>query len=265
MMNDANEISHNTKLYGFIGEEVGQSSFFATLNKNFKANNNDAMMIPMNIREDDFFFTLSNLKKSHLNGVVISNEYVNSVVEILDDSSRLVKRSGMCDILVRDGEKLIGDIFFIRVLTEYLKDNLVSKIALIGVGAYAKVFTLFSCGFNISYFNDDLEELMRFTQEMDVSDADINRIASGMRIDFSAYDVILNFSDLTNLDMVEKFAKINIDMKHKKQHSVLKIRTKELEFKYVGFDDLLEPLSKSAYEFFKKKDYLKDDKSRMKF
>ena len=52
-MNSANEISHHTKLYGFIGEYAAQSSISATLNKLFKANNKNAMMIPMNIREDD--------------------------------------------------------------------------------------------------------------------------------------------------------------------------------------------------------------------
>lgn len=55
MIDSANEISHHTKLYGFIGEYAGQSSISATLNKLFKANNKNAMMIPMNIREDDFF------------------------------------------------------------------------------------------------------------------------------------------------------------------------------------------------------------------
>lgn len=265
MMNVANEISHHTKLYGFIGESAGQSSFCATLNRRFKANSKDAMMIPMNIREDDFFFTVANLKKSHVNGAVISSEYVSSVVEILDDSTGLVKRSGMCDILVRDGERLIGDVYFIRVLTNFLKDNLVSKIALIGVSPYAKVFSFFSCGFHISYFNDDLEELMQFTQETDVANADINRIATGMSVDFSQYDVVLDFSNLANLNMVEKFAKINIDMKHKKQHSPLKIKTQEFGFNYMGFDDFLEPLSKGAYGFFEKKGHLKDDKSTMRF
>ncbi len=265
MMNDANEITHHTKLYGFIGESAGHSSFCATLNSKFKEKNKDAMIIPMNIREDDFFFTVSNLKKSHLNGAVISNEYVAKVVEILDESTGLVKRSGMCDILIRDGEKLVGDIFFIRVLSDFLKDNLVSNIALIGVSPYAKVLSFFSCGFTISYFNDDLEELINFTNETDVIDADINRIANGMSIDFSKYDAVVDFSNLTNLNMVEKFAKINIDMKHKKQHSPLKIKTQELGCEYMGFEDFLEQLSKGAYSFFEKKGHLKDDKSTMKF
>ena len=265
MMNEANEISHHTKLYGFIGEEAGQSGFNASVNRIFKSNNKDAMMIPMNIREDDFFFTVANMKKSHVNGAVISNEYVSSVIEILDESSGLVKRSGMCDILVRDGEKLVGDVFGVRALTNILKDNYASKIAMIGVSPYAKVFSFLSCGFQISYFNDDLEELMKFTQETEVSNADINRIAPGMNVDLSSYDAVLDFSELNNLSMIEKLAPLNIDMKHKKQFSALRTRTSELGNSYVGFDDMLEEFSKGAYSFFEKKGHLKVDKSEMKF
>ena len=36
---------------------------FVLLNKLIKP---DAMMIPMNIRSDDFYFTVANMKKSHV-------------------------------------------------------------------------------------------------------------------------------------------------------------------------------------------------------
>ena len=265
MMNEANEISHHTKLYGFIGEEAGSSSFSASVNRLFKANNKDAMMIPMNIREDDFFFTVSNMKKSHVNGAVISNEFTDKVVEILDESTSLVERSGMCDIVIRDGEKLIGDIFGMRVLLNFLKDNDTSKIALIGVSPYAKVFSFLSCGFQVSYFNDNLEELMAFTVDTDTTNADINRIASGMTLDMSSYDAVLDFSELSSLNMIEKFARLNMDMKHNKQFSVLKARTAELGENYTGYDDILNDFAKLAYAFFEKKGHLKDDKSEIKF
>jgi len=89
-------------------------------------------MFPMNIREDDLYFTVSNMKQSKVDGVVISNEYVTQVVDILDNSSSMVKRSGMCDIIFKEGEILRGDIFSSRVLTEHLKDIAISKIAIIG-------------------------------------------------------------------------------------------------------------------------------------
>jgi len=252
MMNNANEISHQTKLFGYIGENAGVSRFSAVINKMFKANSNDAMMIPMNIREDDLYFTVSNMKKSHVNGAVISNEYVNDILEILDDASSMVQRCGMCDIVFKEGEKLRGDLFSTRVLTEYLKDIHASKIAIIGVNPHAKAFSFLACGFNVSYFNDNLEELMKFTEEVELKDADLNRIASGMSLNFSDFDAVLNFSDFNSLEMIEKLPLHSFDMKNTKEFSCLKQRAQELETKYVSYDDMIDKLSAQAYRLITK-------------
>ena len=265
MMNNANEISHHTKLYGFIGESAGQSSISATLNKLFKTENKNAMMIPMNIREDDFFFTLSNMKKSHVNGALISNEYMKNVVEILDEASEAVVQSGMCDIVLRDEQKLIGDVLGMRVLVKFLKENSFKKVALIGIGARAKAFSYLAEGLKISYFHDNIEELMLFCKEMKIADADINRIAEGTDIDFSAYDAVVDFSDFDSLNMASMLGGINLDMKSKKEFSPLKVRAHELESKYIGFDDMLNELCAGVFEFLKEKKHLEDDKSDMKF
>lgn len=265
MMNNGNEISHHTKLYGFIGESAGQSSISATLNKLFKAENKDAMMIPMNIREDDFYFTAVNMKKSHVNGALISGEYVKNVVEILDDSSDAVKISGMCDIVLRDGQKLIGDVVTPLAMIKFLKNRGVKKVALIGMGAYAKAFCFLAKGFEISYFYNDLEKLMRFTVDMKVDNADINRIAEGMDVDFSAYDAVVDFSDFDTLSMVKKLSGINLDMKSKKEFSSLKVRAYELGAFYGGFDDMLDELSGEVFEFLKENKQLEHDKSDMRF
>ncbi|MCK9473337.1 hypothetical protein [Sulfurimonas sp.] len=264
-MNNANEISHHTKLYGFIGEYAGQSSISATLNKLFKSANKDAMMIPMNIREDDFFFTVANMKKSHVNGALISNEYVKNVVELLDEASEAVKRSGMCDIVIRDGQKLIGDILGMKVAAEFLKEKGCKKIALIGIGARAKAFCSFSEGFEISHFYDDLEKLMLFTNEIKAVDADINRLAEGMEIDFSSYDAVIDFSDFATLAMVNKLSDINLDMKQKKEFSPLKVRALELGAPYRGFDNMLHEFSETIFDFLKDKKHLEHDKSDMRF
>jgi len=265
-MNNGNEISHQTKLYGFIGEEAGQSSLSANINKKLKAANKDAMMIPMNIREDDFYFTVSNMKKSHVNGAVISNEFVTSVLEILDEHSDIVKQSAMCDILVRDGEKLVGDVIFADILIDYLKEQGVMTIALIGINHYAKAFAS-KCpsSLHVKYFNDNVEGLMNFTTILDIEDADINRIAEGMEVDLSNFDAVLNFSDLDSLSMINKLCAINIDMKQKKQLSVLKIRTNELGANYTGFEDMLSEISDGIIDFYKSKNHLDYDKSDMRF
>jgi len=250
-MNESNQISKQTTLFGYIGEYAGVSRFSAVINKMFKLNSIDAMMIPMNIREDDLYFTVSNMKKSHVNGAVISSEYVDKVLEIVDESSEISKKSGMCDIIYRKDDILVGDIFSIRVLTEYLKDMNVSKVALIGVNPYAKAFSFLSCGFMISFFNENLEELMQFSIDVELNNADINRIADGMNIDFSSFDAVLDFSDMKNFNMVKKLGLINLDMKNKKQVSVLKIRSHELDAKYIGYDDMIEKLSAHAYKLIK--------------
>jgi len=251
MMNDANAISKKTKLFGFIGENAGVSRFSAVINKMFKANSDDAMMIPMNIREDDLYFTLSNMKKSEVNGAVISNEYVKDIAELLEDASSLVKKTGMCDIVFREDERLRGDIFSIRVLVEHLKDLGVSKIAMIGTSPHAKAFSFLSCGFDVSYFDENLEELMNFTKELEIKDADINRITSGMSLDLSSFDVVLDFSVFNSLSMIEKLAKNSLDMKNTKEFSALKKRADELDASYTSYDDMVEKLTSQVYRIIK--------------
>jgi len=252
MMNNENQISKQTKLFGFIGEHAGVSRFSALSNKMFKQNSDDIMMIPMNIREDDFFFTLSNMKKSQVNGAIVSNEYVKQTVEILDSASELVKRTGMCDIVFKDGETLKGDVFTTRVLLEKLKDLRANKIAIIGINPHAKALSLMACGFNVSYFYDNLEELMSFCDEMELQDADVNRIAHGMEIDFSKFDAVLDFSDLANLDMITALAPNNFDMKNSKEYSNLKTKANQLSTTYIGYDDMIEELTIQAYRIIKK-------------
>lgn len=107
-MNLNDEIKIETKLYGLIAEHASPNRLFVLLNKLVKADNADAMMIPMNIREDDFYFTLSNMKKSHVNGAYIATEYQEKAVELLDEADEFVQVYNKCDFVLRDGEKLIG-------------------------------------------------------------------------------------------------------------------------------------------------------------
>lgn len=246
-MNNANEISKQTKLFGYIAEHAGSSRFSAILNKRFKADGKDAMIIPMNIREDDFYFTVSNMKKSQLNGAIIANEYSTQVVDVLDTMSTLVRRSGICDLVFKKDETLHGELYGIRVLTEILKDLRVEKIALLGVGAHAKAFSFLACGFNVSYFHEHPETLMEFAKEVEIENIDINRIAFGMEIDLSGYDAVLDFSDLPHLTMISHLALNNFDMKNIKEHSALRKRAEELKTNYTSYDDMLEKLVDNVY------------------
>ncbi len=104
-MNADNSITKETKLFGLIAEEAMKNRLFAVLNKMIKP---EAMMIPMNIREDDFYFTVANMKKSHVNGAYIAKEYQEAVLDLLDEKDEMVEAYGKCDFVIREGEKLVG-------------------------------------------------------------------------------------------------------------------------------------------------------------
>lgn len=107
-MNADDSIKVKTKLFGLIAEHASPNRLFVMLNKMIKESGADAMMIPMNIRKDDFYFTVSNMKNSHVNGAYIAQEYQEMVVELLDEADEFVQVYNKCDFIVRDGNRLIG-------------------------------------------------------------------------------------------------------------------------------------------------------------
>ena len=133
-MNAEDGIQKQTKLFGLIAEHASPNRLFVMLNKLIKQNSVDAMMIPMNIRPDDFFYTLSNMKKSHVNGAYIAEEYQEEAVEIIDESDEFVQVYNRCDFVVRDGERLIGtylgkngvlvgEDLALTILTNYIQER----------------------------------------------------------------------------------------------------------------------------------------------
>ena len=125
-MNADDSIKRETKLFGLIAEEAMKNRLFVLLNKLIKP---EAMMIPMNIRADDFYFTVANMKKSHVNGAYIAHEYQEEVLDLLDEKDEIVEVYGKCDFILRDGEKLKGFLIEkndVKTLEE-LADN-ISKI-----------------------------------------------------------------------------------------------------------------------------------------
>ena len=104
-INSDDGITKETKLYGLIAEDAMQNRLFVELNKLIKP---EAMMIPMNIREDDFYFTVANMKKSKVDGAYIAREYQEMVIELLDEKDETVEVYGRCDFVVREKEKLKG-------------------------------------------------------------------------------------------------------------------------------------------------------------
>jgi len=104
-MNADDGIKKDTKLFGLIAEDAMKNKLFVELNKLIKP---EAMMIPLNIREDDFYFTVANMKKSKVDGAYIASEYQEKIIELLDEKDESVEVYGKCDFVVCDGEKLKG-------------------------------------------------------------------------------------------------------------------------------------------------------------
>ena len=91
-----------------------------------------------------------------------------------------------------------------------------------------------------------------FTEEVELRDADLNRIAIGMSLDMSDFDVVLDFSDFNSLEMIEKLPLHSIDMKNTKEFSALRKRAQELDAKYVSYDDMIDQLTVQAYRLITK-------------
>jgi shikimate 5-dehydrogenase len=107
-MNNSDELKNSTLALGYIGEYAGVSRFSAVLNKMFKKNDKNMMIIPMNIREDDFYFTVANMKKSQVDGAYIDAEFQKSVLDLLDFRDEMVEVYAKCDFVVRENGNLKG-------------------------------------------------------------------------------------------------------------------------------------------------------------
>lgn len=119
MMNNDNSITTETLLYGFIAENAHSNRFSVTVNKLFKTNAVNAMVIPMNIRPDDVAFTISQMRSSKLNGALISSEYQEEVFGLLDSMSNTVEESGYCDFIRIENGKLFGELIVPTALEKF--------------------------------------------------------------------------------------------------------------------------------------------------
>jgi shikimate 5-dehydrogenase len=252
-MNEANQIGVATNLYGFIAVEAQQNRFAAALNRLFKAGGDDAMMIPMNIREDDFYFTLSNMKRSQVKGAVLGSEYQKEVIELLDDPSSMVRQCGFCDIVTVSNERLQGDIITVESVMKLFAGEKARKIAVIGSGALARAIALRSEGMELSFFHEHIESLLEMAQAIALDDIDINRCAEGMAVDLSGYDAVLDASGAQTLSMVTVLPKLCVDLKAEDAVSALRQRCSELQVDYTGYEKMLPYLTQSAYDFWQTK------------
>lgn len=131
MMNNDNAITTETVLYGFIGEEAHSNRFSVTVNKLFKANSINAMVIPMNIRPDDVVFTISQMRGSKLSGAIISAEYQAQALTLTDHLSVTAQENGVCDLIRIENGELFGDFIAHAALQMYAeRDDFQDNVAM---------------------------------------------------------------------------------------------------------------------------------------
>lgn len=135
MMNNDNSITAETRLFGYIAENAQSSRFAVTVNKFFKENGINAMVIPMNIRPDDVTFTISQMRSSKLSGALIGNEYQEEAFGLLDDATDAARKEGYCDFIRIVGGKLVGDLITPSALHAYA-DLFDEDIALMATSRY---------------------------------------------------------------------------------------------------------------------------------
>ena len=245
-MNEHNGIGRQTSLYGYIAEAAQQNRLSVSMNRLFKSADDDAMMIPMNIREDDFFYTLSNMREAQLDGTFIGAEFVKSASGIVDEQSALSSACGACDVVIVKDKKLIGDFIAIQSLFELLSEKGAQKIAVIGAGTLAKAIALTPSTFELHFYHEYIESLMKMCETVDV---DINRLSNDS--DFSVYDVVIDASNIESLSMLSSLPKLCVDLKAPKEFSALRQRASELGAEYMGYEEQLERLTQNAYKYIK--------------
>ncbi|WP_345992054.1 hypothetical protein [Sulfurimonas sp. HSL-1716] len=233
-MNLDDRIGKETILYGYIAVSASQNRLSHNFNKALKEQSIDGMMIPMNIREDDFYFTLANMKKSHVNGAVLSLEYQKEILDLLDDSSETVKKSGGCDFVKREGQTLRGYFISADVVKEFIKAHKnIKKIAIIGDEPLARGLALLLKDCEVSFYDKEIEKLLAMSRDLHM-DIDINYLSPN-GIDFSGYDMLIDTTTDDISSAVAKPSAMNLDLKDSKSFSNLK------SFEgYRGFDNLLD-------------------------
>ena len=237
-MNLDDRITQDTVLFGYIAVSASKNRLGHNFNALLKQRGINGMMVPMNIREDDFYFTLSNMKKSHLNGAILSLEYQEDVLELLDTSSEMVKMCGGCDFVLRAGETLQGDFLAPHVVKDFIDSNeAVKKIAVIGDFALARGLALVLKDYDISFYDTEIEKLLLMSQAVDVK-IDINYLSPN-GVDFSEYDILIDTTREDITSYIAKGARINLDLKDSSSFSSLKGMQG-----YIGFEDLMDLYSK---------------------
>lgn len=139
-MNPVN-IKKETKLYGFVGENVLNSKFLVVVNRYFDSKNIDAFCSVFNIRFDDLPFFLYNIKTRPIEGIFIEQTYAKTVFSMVDEV--LGEDFGIVDMVFIREKRLIGALARPAALAKMLNEKSMvkgQKIYIYKINEWAKAF-----------------------------------------------------------------------------------------------------------------------------
>ena len=136
-------INGNTRLFGILADPIAQVKTPQVLNKYFKENNINAVLVPVHVGADGLdsvFQAFRNIK--NLNGIVVTVPHKTNAVKLCDEVTPQAKAIGAINTVKRthDG-RLIGAMFDVLCFVDGLKsqgnDPKNKTVLLIGGGGAA--------------------------------------------------------------------------------------------------------------------------------
>lgn len=117
-------IDKETLLFAMLDDMAINSNRTKEFNDIFTSSNINASYIPLNIRNDDIFFTLNGLKKSQIKGVNIGLVYEKESVELLDNMSDEARECNFINSITIKDEKLYGYLTIGKAIASMLSGNI---------------------------------------------------------------------------------------------------------------------------------------------
>src|SRR3954468_686829 len=133
-------IDGSTRLFAIIGDPIAQVKSPQALNPRFAAAGLNAVLIPVNVKPENFDTTVKGLMAvGNLDGIIITVPYKNRIVPLLDHVLPMAAKVGAANAMRRDADgRWSGDMFDGAGLVASLRKAAVGlegrRILLIGAG-----------------------------------------------------------------------------------------------------------------------------------
>jgi len=252
----AKVIEKDTKLFGLLADLASTLKKAQIVSDCFLELGVDAAYIPMNIREDDIYFTIAGLKNSKISAINLGSEYVKSAYAQMDTLSDEAKLCGFVDTISIKDEKLHGYVTVGKAYANILKEKDSKKIIILGSGSLAKSILMNIKDTNVKeviLLHDRIESSMQMLEQMheyirDIG-VDIDRYEKDIAYSADA-DMLINATSLgkSEHDSFITFSKYPIYLSDnvslpKKARSFFEVAS-ENSCEYIGGNNLAQEMIK---------------------